>query len=291
MNKIFNNKFFIPLEEWGLLTVTGEDSEAFLQGQLTCDVKKANAEVLLLGARCNPKGRVEASFQLWKKNTTFYLSLPKRIIASLQATLQKYILFSKVTLTDETEKYWGLALSMEAAALLCKKFSSKSNLIQFKEKAYPAILWLPIENKQDAQILLESQAFQRTPTTQWQALAIEQQISYILPETHGKLTPHDLNYPEIGAISFDKGCYCGQEIIARMHYRGKPKQHLYKFECSKKLNLQPGLTLTNGKGQPVGLITTVFSEAEKTIGLASVKDKSIENKDACVEGTTLTWCI
>lgn len=177
-----------------LIKVAGKDAESFLQGQLSCDIKKVTTDKPQLGAHCNIKGRVESLFELFKIDDDFYLLMPTSIIQHALALLKKYAIFSKVELTIVT----------------------------------PYDITLP----------------QTVPDEfeDWRLKQIESGIPTLFPETIALFLPHDINLVELDAVSFTKGCYLGQEIVARMQHLGKPKRHMVKMA----MNAQPGDIIDEG---------------------------------------------
>ena len=196
------------------LNITGPDAQKFLQGQVTCDVKKIAPGDHSWGAHCNLKGRIIANFKLHCESTeTYNLALPESMIKVLQTSLQKYAVFSKVDLS--------------------------------------------ITDKSIEQSTLE---------------LIQQRVAIILPETQEKFTPQAIGFEKIGGVSFDKGCYTGQEIIARMHYRGKLKDGLYCGEMPANTALVPNTPLQDGDGRILGyaLLSTI-ADNEQCIFLANCR--------------------
>lgn len=98
----------------------------------------------------------------------------------------------------------------------------------------------------------------------WQQTNIDKGIATIYKATTEKFLPHHLNFDKVGAIDFNKGCYTGQEIIARMHYKGKLKQHLYPFELKHKAPLPPGTEIKNQEGKPIGHVIDSYTTKDNT---------------------------
>lgn len=165
------------LSDRGFVQVSGETAEKFLQGQLTADVRLVKQQPACLAAHCNLKGRIVFTCWLFYDDGKYLLAMPESQVATAITALQKYAIFSKVTVEDVTP-------------------------------------------------LIKSTLNTITDPHAWKLKNIEAGIAEIYPETCEQFTPHELNYPELNAVSFNKGCYIGQEIIARMHYRGKLKTQL-----------------------------------------------------------------
>lgn len=202
---------FADLPAMGFITVDGADAAKFLQGQLTCNIEQLSASAPLLGAYCSHQGRVQATFRIYRAGSRFYLLMPAEIIENTLSLLQKYAVFSKVTLT---------------AADLRSVEISDPNLAHLNHCSL----------------------------SQWKRFNIEALFPQIYLATKDKFTPHMLNLPQLGAVSFDKGCYIGQEIIARTHYRGQAKQHLCQIELHTPTLPLPGDTLFGSAQEPIGVI-------------------------------------
>ena len=191
----------------GLLQVSGADAKKLLQGQLTCNLEEITAaKSQLLGAHCNPQGRVLSFFRLTFLNDAYYLELPLPTLPLALAALKKYAVFYRVVLSDASDQ---LALVNPAA----------------------------VQN-----------------ANHWKRSQIEAGIPVIYPATSGKLLPQEINLPALNAVSFNKGCYTGQEIIARMHYRKQGKNHLYRARVLAPTLPIPGADIFAGSSDVAGTI-------------------------------------
>ena len=192
------------ITNYSLLRITGEKAATFLQGQLTCDVLKLSEKDTQLGAFCNYQGRVLATFWLILQDGLFYMILPEEVVEATREVLHKYAVFSKVAIENVTDDF------------------------AIKAEVSPAVkfhLSPPNEGEIDAEFKQQ---------------LIEAEIPMIYSPTIAHFTPHMLNLPALGAVSFDKGCYVGQEIVARTEYRGTVKRRLQKFSGEEKLSLEIG---------------------------------------------------
>lgn len=220
------------LSEYGLLKVHGLDAKKFLQGQLTCHLDQVAREEGCFGAHCNPKGRIISLFYLFQLQDTYYLAMPRNMVATALAALKKYAVFFKVVLAEATDSlfllgYDGPITLPENVAKISLPHSARLFLLGSHENLLP--VWEKL--KQSAELI--SFAI-------WQRLDIIEGIPSVYPETTSKFLPHEINLQTLNAVSFDKGCYTGQEIIARMHYRGKLKTHMQSIECKSDTPILPG---------------------------------------------------
>jgi folate-binding protein YgfZ len=248
LEKITSNS--IDLIDLGLIRTSGKDAKQFLQGQLTCDLEEISAEQSRLGAHCDIKGRVIASFRLFFYQNNYYFLLPLNMLSLLLASLQKYAVFSKVTLTDVSKDWQKIGLYGPFLKDLLndqKLYIAKENEVtEFNNK-----LSLSIPGPTPRIILLVPtsepigfiDALEQQNIDHWHLLDIMAGITTIYPETSSQFTPHQLNFPQIHGVSFKKGCYIGQEIIARTHYLGKSKSRLYRVSFQDDKPPLPGTPL------------------------------------------------
>lgn len=227
-----------PLYHQGLLSVEGIDASRFLQGQLTCDVFKLDVGDSQAGACCTPKGRMLADFYLYRVTENQYvMQMHHSLVAQLLEHLKKYAAFYKATLSDATELHPLLGLSK------CSVDRPKLD-----------IRCLAVRNlDDDRQILLldaaaiesswQTLSVQAKPvgTEYWQLLDIRAGLGHIQSDTVDMFIPQMLNLQSVEAISFKKGCYTGQEVVARMKYLGKLKRHMYRITVPHRDSLpKPG---------------------------------------------------
>ena len=225
----------IEIKNYEFVTVTGPDAKAFLQGQVTCDVEKLSKNNALAGAICNLKGRVIADFLLVLDGEDCVLRTQSGMAGIIKNTLAKYAIFSKVELSTETRftKVLGV-MGDEDEAFLSKNIekvpecslschiSAQAILVRIPGKDKRLEVWVHDEKRfEDWGIDHDFDAEES-----WNKKDILQGFIHISPQLSEEHTPQALNYDLSGIIDFSKGCYTGQEIIARMHYRGSAKKRL-----------------------------------------------------------------
>jgi len=228
------NKHIYPITHLGVLTIAGDDAAKFLQGQITCNINDITDIKSSLGALCNPKGRVITTFLLVKNVDAFLMILPKELLASIKKRLQMYVLRSKVTLTDSSDQLCLIGLYDEAsqsAEETEQRFatSNRGNIVVNLQNRN-----LIIAETDNAQALWDEKVklgFQAAGSAQWRYLDIISGIPWLSAETSEEFIPQMLNLDKLGGISFNKGCYTGQEIVARTHYLGKAKREMFLAEC------------------------------------------------------------
>lgn len=242
--KITKNTF-LDLSDLGMLCVEGPNAKQFLQGQLTCNLEDISPTQTQLGAHCNPQGRIIYFFRLFYYQDRYYLHMPAAMIPIALNALKKYAVFFKVTLSDASHLFHVLGYCGDK---LPHYFSDAPNNID-EITCTTDLIILKLADRyqligQPTQIALLREKLlldhQEIAAVHWLQLNFEENIPAIYPETSEKFLPHDLHLPQLNAISFEKGCYTGQEIIARMQYRGKIKNHLWHFAVNTDRPLQRG---------------------------------------------------
>lgn len=222
MYRIESKDKLIALNYLGLLSIAGEDAKKFLQGQFTCDLEEISPTQSRMGAQCNPQGRVICLFRLYWFNNQYLLQIPRELIPRVMASLKKYAVFFKVHLTDVSDVFKQMGYTGQ----LDQYPNSINEGLEINHHLIVRV------NGADARymILGENNFFTHEaaqPEENWKYLEIHSNIPTIYPETSEKFLPHELNLPQLNAISFKKGCYTGQEIIARMEYKAKLKKRLF----------------------------------------------------------------
>ena len=228
----------VPLTQLGLIEARGADASAFLQGQLSNDVRRLGPQQAQLSSYNSPKGRMLAVLHLLRvSDDAFLLELHASLLESTLMRLKMYVLRSKVTLAAASDRaLLGLA-GPEAAALLAELGLpvpqaplacawNADACVMRRIGAHPRFSVLA-PGTRIAQ-WRERLAVSTAPGTEddWKRLDIEAGVPTIYPQTQDRFVAQMCNLDALGGISFDKGCYTGQEIIARVHYRGAVKRHM-----------------------------------------------------------------
>ncbi len=241
--------FVSPLSHFGLIYISGPDCLNFLQGQTTIDVKQINPERCMPGAFCNPKGRVIATFMALTWHEGVMLVLSSELVASTIAHLSKYAAFSKTTLVDHS-KHWHLLgidkpLDPISDSVVSAGWDDNRHLVFLN----------PIED--DYEAVLERHLTERTVILEdtWQACDIQMGLVWIDASTTGEYTPHHINLQWNQGVNFKKGCYTGQEVVSRMHFKGKLKT--FAFALQSDHAVLPYQKLYGNAGQPVGEVVNM----------------------------------
>ena len=235
-----------------LLEVTGADARTFLQGQLSNDVDALSATRAQLSTYCTAQGRMLASLLVWQQADALLLEMPAQIAASIRSRLQKYVLRAQVQLTDISERCAILGLAGPGArAALTAAFGAapaeRMNKLDFawgNAICLGSELYAVIALDGDVATLWDSLAGKARPsgTQWWRWHLIRAGLPVITVPTQELFVPQMANMDVLGAVSFDKGCYPGQEIVARARYRGQVKRRLVRLH-SDSGTPQPGQAL------------------------------------------------
>ncbi|BFM07628.1 YgfZ/GcvT domain-containing protein [Halioxenophilus aromaticivorans] len=288
------------LTDSGLIDIAGPDASKFLQGQVTCDIEQLSEHSVQLGGQCNPKGRAIFSFLVAKPSPErVRLRLPAGMMTRAQQSLGKYMVFSKAEfetcdnpviaimgqLAKATiERVFGQCPSQPNS---CAQLPSATIICAAEDRFE---LWLNSDSGQT----LWSELFQDAkflPSFIWYNAEINAGIATVQPETSEEFIPQNMNFVEIGAVSFSKGCYTGQEVVARMHYLGKQKRHMRLASLATNSVPRPGSDVTSQDGgQSLGKVVNACANNSQTCdALVYITDTAYESNDAYIDGVALTF--
>ncbi len=225
------------LGQSGTLRVSGEDAQSFLQNMLSNDIREVGAGRAQLSSLNTPKGRMLATMLIWPNGDGYLLQLPRVLCEPLRRKLAMYVLRAKVKVSDASDEVVSLGLSGEnAQEILMRQFGGlPQSPLGFTDNEQAGVLRLGdtrfqvSTTAQYAPTLWQSlgEHAQQAGSVCWDWLNIRNGIPVILPQTQEQFVPQMVNFELIGGVNFKKGCYPGQEIVARMQYLGKPKRRMY----------------------------------------------------------------
>lgn len=241
------------LAHLGVLEVAGSQAGQFLQGQITCNINDVNEQAGGLAALCTPQGKVISTFLLVKTATAYRLILPQALLDTVKNRLQKYILRTDVQLKDGSDHFCLLGLVDEfhgEALLVCTQtpvltINLGNRRLLLAEPGQAIEIWAEKTGQQ---------GFIPTHSNHWRYLDIAAGLPWLAPETAEQFIPQMLNLDKLGGISFNKGCYTGQEVVARTHYLGKAKRGLGLLACDPPIEPVANAPITDGTGQIVGRV-------------------------------------
>ncbi len=261
-----NATYLYDLSELGALFCDGEDANTFLQGQLSNDISLlSDKHPHQLSSYCTPKGRMLALFHVLKLEQGFALIAPHAVLDKVKSRLQMFVMRSKVTFTEEKDAVLlGISTTNDTDKLiaLCQQYNAKS---------YPNTTLSITEEKQTARrfILTNTEAASKLwpllskqcglgDSYSWRALDINSGLPQLYAPLIEALIPQSLNLDLVNGVNFKKGCYPGQEIIARVKYRGKPKTRMVSAELSAEHAVQIGQSVfIDGKAQSAGQVVNL----------------------------------
>ncbi len=263
-----NTNIISDLSHNGLLAVYGKDSIEFLQGQLTCDVTDIEHQKSRLGALCTHQGRMISAMRLFAHQGRLYLRLPADMLMTTGQRLAQFVIAADVNIDDASSALTGLGLSgPEASEKLEHAIGAAPKAVDAViETDGLTIIRVPSHGKYTRfEIYGDVTPMQRlwmklnahcTPVGQacWELLEIQAAIPNIYAATSEAFVPQMTNLQQLGGINFKKGCYTGQEVVARMQFRGESKRRLYLAQINA-LNIQASSQLwQSGVRSAVGKI-------------------------------------
>ncbi|MCP4989978.1 MAG: tRNA-modifying protein YgfZ [Colwellia sp.] len=239
--------YLIELTDFGAISLTGEDQSKYLQGQVTCDVNISTEQNLLVGAHCDAKGKVFSVFRLINRSSAHILLQPKATIPNSLKELQKFGVFAKVTIEAAQNLAFIALVGKQASALLQQEFSQvPDSITPVVHVGTTSLVYLAGE--QPRYIIIDDQSSINAITNKlnlpvythavWDLLEISQGFPVLSAQSSGLYVPQMLNLQAINGISFTKGCYLGQETVARMQYLGKNKRALFSLTTTLKQPIQ-----------------------------------------------------
>ena len=255
-----DNKIY-PIAHLAILKVSGNDAAKLLQGQVTCDINEINETKSCLGALCNPKGRAITTFLIIKTPDAFLMVLPKELLETIQKRLQMYILRSVVTLTDCSEQLCLMGLSQPNNKDEQLFYTTQQDIISVNFSATQSRHLIIVEAEKALTLWSEyiaNKNFLPTNSNQWRYLDILTGLPWLTKETTEEFIPQMLNLDQLGGISYNKGCYTGQEIVARTHYLGKAKRALFLAECQTPFTPTPNSAIIDNNHETEQTIANVL---------------------------------
>ncbi|MGM0481392.1 MAG: YgfZ/GcvT domain-containing protein [Pseudomonadota bacterium] len=255
------------LDDYGIIAVSGEDAEGFLQSQLTCDLHQLAEQPYLYGAHCEPTGKAFSNFWLVPSAQGFLLIMHRSALPGSLSQLKKYGVFNKVDIEDVSDDWF-----------IAGVFGTETD--DFIANLNENTLQLNVGSQPNQYVLLSPTTISTDyPQTYWDALEIERVRPQLTADTSQQFVPQMLNIQALGGISFDKGCYIGQETIARMKYLGRQKRALYRLS-GQATAVVPGTELERKVGdnwRRTGTVIMAVNRSEKLQDLLAVLPLDIED--------------
>jgi tRNA-modifying protein YgfZ len=277
-----NNNILCDLSHLGLLKISGADAVTFLQGQVTNDVNLLNGSNAHYSAYCNPKGRMLALFLAFAHYDHLHLQFNRELLEPIMKRLKMYVMRSKVEIKDVSESIVKFGIDgLEAAQILAHSLAKITTETKLPTQDYElitlekaTILKLPtIAGHSRFEIFTDAtnaplicEALKKhcvvVEKPHWDWLEIQAGIPDIELKTQEQFVPQMINLDILNGINFKKGCYTGQEIIARTHYLGTVKRRTFLAEIQSTSSPQAGEKVLDATQNEVGQIVRVAPNLE-----------------------------
>jgi folate-binding protein YgfZ len=257
----------VPLTHLGLIEATGDEAKAFLHSQFTSDINHLADGQAQHAGWCNAKGRMQASFVVWRQGECYFLALAADLQEATQKRLQMFVLRAKVKLAAQTDSTVMLGLSgpqaeeaLADAGLPCPAEAMSTSaadgttvirldatrFMVVAPEAAMAALWQKLTAKA-----------RPAGVPAWRWLDIQSAFPLVTLATKEEFVPPLADFEKIGGVVFNKGCYPGQEIVARTQYLGKVKRHLFRLTSAQALKAGDVLHSPDNPDQSCGMVMTV----------------------------------
>jgi len=275
--------YAIQLSDFSAISLSGEDQSKYLQGQVTCDVNTLAEHPLLFGAHCDAKGKAFSCFRLFNRNGSHLLFQPKSTVSASLAELKKFGVFAKVDIEEIVNLAFYAIVGEKAHDLIQTKFNQvPDSLSPVIQVAGTSIIYLAgsieryliIDEKINIEKIIASLNLPVYASQIWNLLEINQGIPLLGEEAISEYVPQMLNLQAINGISFTKGCYLGQETVARMQYLGKNKKALFSLS-GQNVDLaaieKPVIEKQLGENwRKAGDITSIYQAEDNSLTIQAV---------------------
>jgi len=256
----------IKRQNYSIIKVSGTDAPQFLQGQLTGDCNALEPEHSLLMAWCTPNGRVQNLVHVIRGENLFFLLIPKEQTTRMLKRLKMFVLRSDVKIINISSDYvLFLTFNSNVTAPSLATLGQQDTLCWWViSKAKATDLWNEISAREISEAVLELHA-------------IMSGIPYLPDELTDTFLPQEIGLEKLNGLSFSKGCYPGQEIIARVKYRGKVKRHLVKIDVFSSHEIPPATRLFDKSNVPVGVVLRSVTNSKNTHQLLAVLNLGVSH--------------
>ncbi|MGM9514477.1 CAF17-like 4Fe-4S cluster assembly/insertion protein YgfZ [Roseateles sp. DB2] len=285
----------IRLEDWGVIAALGDDAAKFLHSQLTQDLALQTPQQARLAGYCSPKGRLLATMVAFKPaSDAVLLALPAELLPPTQKRLSMFVMRAKCKLVDASASQpggwtaWGMAGQAAQKWLRAEGTAAPWSVIS---KVLPdgRLAWatrLPDAGTRDggvARYLLLAPADAPGPDlsgispSEWAALDVASGLAWVRGATVEQFVPQMLNLELLGGVNFQKGCYPGQEIVARSQYRGTIKRRTFAFACDAPAQIGQEVFHSEDPEQPAGLVASAAPQGQGSLLLVETKLAALQS--------------
>ncbi|MFM0595240.1 MULTISPECIES: CAF17-like 4Fe-4S cluster assembly/insertion protein YgfZ [Paraburkholderia] len=285
---------YMPLTQFGVIDTIGDDAASFLHGQLTNDTQHLDAANARLAGYCSAKGRLLASFLTWRSGEAIRLLVSKDVQAAVQKRLSMFVLRAKAKLVDASGEVAVVGLAGDVRHALSGVFDALPDGVHVKVDG-PAgslirvpdaldrlrYLWIGPKAQIEAHLPALDDTLKRVSPAVWDWLDIRAGEPRITQPVVEQFVPQMVNFDVLGAVNFRKGCYPGQEVVARSQYRGTIKRRTSLANVAGELDtVKAGTELfhSDDPGQPCGMVVNAASAPEGGVDLlVEIKLAALEN--------------
>jgi len=287
-NQQNNTNTIAALAHFSILKVTGTDAASFLQGQLTCNMNELSNNNSFFAAFCNAKGQTICTLLILKNNRDFLIVLPNDLVKKVTQKLQMYIMRSDVQIINRTNDLCITGLNTETPSTLSalpeSSFAVSHDKQIFIRLPLHSNRYLVLSEPQDmislCSDLIHKFDFNFCHSNVWVDQDISAGIPWLSEASSEKYIPQMLNIDKLGGISFTKGCYTGQEIIARTHYLGKSKRELFLTLCHNTEDIRVGTPIfISDSEQTIGKVLSLQPDHQQTKMLTVLQSTDLESKN------------
>lgn len=273
-----DSPYFCRLTHEGVLAIRGVDATKFLQGQLTCNLNYLSDDQAGLGGRCTPKGRLVSSFRIVRQPDGYLLAMAQELIEPQLTDLKKYAVFSKSVLADESAQWQRLGLDATGFAATWPEavLGATANSVAPVTGGFAIRL-------EDGRVEAWLGANATLPTLPevgldvWLLAQVRAGVGQVFGATRELFVPQMINLQALDGVSFRKGCYTGQEIVARMQYLGKLKRRLYRLASSDAPPVVGTELFSPVHGSSVGEVVLAAPAADGCEFLAVLQADAVED--------------
>ncbi len=259
-----------------VIEVTGPDAAEFLQGQVTCDIRQLENLQPLFSACCDYKGRMVANFWIWQWGKDFYILLPSAMLDILLNHFKKFALFSKVAFQRDLD--WEVLL-YSSTEKNSDAFKAPTAITQMNTEPPYWLHWFIGRKAEIKEVRNTLSAKTKIMNTEdWNDLMILTDHFFIQPPTSGIFIPQMIYLEKFKGVSFNKGCFLGQEVVTRAQHLGQLKRHLHRFYLSSDQPPLIAYSLKNQADEEVGQIVSISSPINDRYQiLAVIQDHALDS--------------
>jgi folate-binding protein YgfZ len=282
------------LPHLGIIRTAGADAANFLHNQLTNDVLLMKEGQCRLAAFCNAKGRMQASFVIYKRSAEEVLLICRKdLIAQTVKRLSMFVLRAKAKLSDATDEFQLLGLAGDAAIAAMDGIATEpwqrhtadtaDVLTLYPALDHPRVLWLAPKD-------VAAPSGPSLSADQWQVGEVMSGIAWVELATFEAFVPQMLNYESVDGVNFKKGCYPGQEVVARSQFRGTLKRRAFIVQSDAPMAAGQEVFSSLDATQPCGLVAQAASDGANHVAVVELQLSAVENSSlhlGAVEGPVL----